>query len=90
MEERLELISRNRDKAVCVLLLLVLLPAETDPVLEKGCGKKNLGRPHSSNDSKVVFTLQTEIVAVYVGLSVIYIWETGLKLILEHLGDNES
>ena len=57
---------------------LILLPAETDPVPKEGCGKRNLGRPRSSGGSKIVLTLLTEVVAVYVGLSAIYVWGAGL------------
>ena len=57
---------------------LILLPAEADPVLEKRHGKENSGRPRSSSSSKVVLTLLTEVVAVYVGLSAIYVRGAGL------------
>ena len=56
---------------------LVLLPAETNLVPEERCGKRNLGRPCSSNGSKIVLTLLTEVVTVYVGLSAVYVRETG-------------
>ena len=58
--------------------LLVLLPAETDLVPVKGRGKKNPGKSHSYRGSKIVLTLLTEFVAVYMGLFVVYIWEAGL------------
>ena len=57
---------------------LVLLPAEADPVPEKGRGKGNLDRPRSSGGSKVVLTLLTKVVAIHVGLSAVYVWEAGL------------
>ena len=69
---------------------LVLLLAETDPVPEEECSKKNLGRPHSSSGSKVVLTLLTEVIAVYVGLFTVYVREAGLQLLLGHLGNDES
>ena len=89
-EEGFELVPRDRDRAVSVSLPLVLLPAKADPVSEEGRGKGNSGRPRSSSGSKVVLTLLTEVVAVYVGLSAIYIRGTGLQLLLEHLGDDGS
>ena len=89
-EERLELVLRDRDRAVRVSPLLVLLPAETDPILEEGCGKRNLSRPRSSSGNKIVLTLLTEVVAVHVGLSAIYIRGTGLQLFPGHLGDGRS
>ena len=72
------------------MFLLVLLPAEADPVPEERCGKENLGRLCSSNVSKVVLTLLTEVIAVYMGLSTVYVWGTGLQLLSGHLGDDGS
>ena len=69
---------------------LVLLATETDLVPEEGRGKKNLGRPRSSGGSKVVLTLLTEVVAVHVRLSAVYVQGAGLQLLLGHLGDNGS
>ena len=57
---------------------LALLPIEADPVLEEGRGKKNWGIPRNSSNSKIVLTLLTKVVAVYVKLSAVYIWGTGL------------
>ena len=68
----------------------VLLPAEVDLVLEEGRGKENSGRPHSSCGSKVVLTLLTEVVAVNMGLSAVYVRGAGLQLLPEHLGDDGS
>ena len=52
---------------------LVLLPAEADPVPQERHGKGNPDRSRSSSGSKVVLTLLTEVVAVYVGLSTVYV-----------------
>ena len=70
--------------------LLVLLPLKADPVLEERHDKENLGKPCSSSGSKIVLILLTEVVAVHVGLSAIYVREVGLQLFLGHLGDNRS
>ena len=56
----------------------MLLPAETYPVLEERRGKKNLVSIRSSKNGKVILKLLTEIVAVHVGLSEIYIQGMGL------------
>ena len=80
-EKRLELISHNRNKSVCVMSPLVLLPTEADPVSEKRRGKKNLGKPRSSSNSKIVLTLLTEVIAVHVRIPAIYIRRTGLQLL---------
>ena len=69
---------------------LVLLPAEADLVLEEGRGKRNSGRPRGSSGSKVVLTLLTEVVAVHVGLSAVYVRGAGLQLLPGHLGDDRN
>ena len=58
--------------------LLVLLPAEANPVPEEGHCKEYLGRPRGSSSSKVVLTLLTEVVAVHMGLSAVYVRGTSL------------
>ena len=88
VKECLELVPRDRDRSVCVMSLLVLLPAEANPVPEEGRGKRNLGRLHSSSDSKVVLALLPEVVAVYMGLPAVYVRGTGLRLFLGRLGNN--
>ena len=90
LEECLELVPRNRDRGVCVMSLLVLLPAEADPILEERRGKGNPSRPRSSSGSKTVLTLLIEVVAVHVGLIAVYVRETGLQLLPECLGNDES
>ena len=89
-EEYLKLVPRDRDRGVVVMFLLVLLPAEADPVLEKRRGKENLGRLRSSDGSKVVLTLLPKVVAVHVRLFVVYVRGAGLQLLPGHLGDDGS
>ena len=72
------------------MFLLIPLPAEANPVPEEGRGKGNSGRPHSSSDSKIVFTLLTKVVAVYVRLSMVYIRGMGVQLLQEFLDDDVS
>ena len=72
-KECLEFVPGNRNKSVGVMSPLVLLPAEANPVPKKRRSKKDPGRPRSSSGSGIVLTLLTEVVAVHVGLSVIYI-----------------
>ena len=72
-EERLELFPRDRNRSVCVMSPLVLLPAEADPVPQERRGKGNPGRSRGSSGSKVVLTLLTEVVAVHVGLPAVYV-----------------
>ena len=69
---------------------LIPLLADAHLVPKKKRGKGNPDRPHSSNGSKVVFILLTEVVAVHVGLFAVYIWGASLQLLLGHLGDGGS
>ena len=77
MEKYFKCVLHNRDRAVCILLLIVLFPAETDPVPEERRGKKNLDKPYNSSASKIVLKLLTEVIVVYVGLFALYILEMG-------------
>ena len=90
MEERLELVLRHQNRVVCGSLPFILLLAENDPVPEEKRGISDPGRPHSSNGSKIVLTLLTEVVVIYVGLSVIYVQGTSFQLLPERLGDDGS
>ena len=90
MEEHLELVPRDRDKDICIMFPLILLPIEADSIPEEGCGKENPSRLRSSNSSNIVLILLTEVIAVHVGLSVVYVWETGLQLLSKYLGDDKS
>ena len=78
MDKRLEHIPRDWDRAIYVLLPLVLLPAETDLVPKERRSKKNLSRSCNFSDSKIVLILLTEVLAVYVGLFAVHVWGTGL------------
>ena len=77
-QQRLEFVSGDRDRGVGVISPLVLLPAEANPVPKKRCGKRDPRRPRSSSGSKIVFTLLTKVVAVYVRLSAVYVQEVSL------------
>lgn len=72
----LELILHDQDKAICVLLPLVLLSTEVNLAVEERHGKKNLVSFPSSSGSKVVFRLLTEVVAFYIELSIVYVQRT--------------
>ena len=87
-EECLELVLRDRDRGVCIMSPLVLPPTEAHLVPEEGRGKGNPGRPRSSSGSKIVVTLLIEVIAVYVGLSAIYVRGTGLQLLLRYLSND--
>ena len=89
-EERIKLVPHDRNGSLCVMSPFVLLPAEADPVLKERHSKGNLARPRSSGGSKVVLTLLTDVVAVYAGLSAIYVRGAGFQLFSGHLGDNGS
>ena len=65
-EERLEFVPGDRDRGIGVMSPLVLLPSEANPIPKKRCGKRDPGRPRSSSGSKIVLTLLTKVIAVYV------------------------
>ena len=65
-EECLEFVLCDRDGDFGVMSPLVLQPAEAHPVSQERRGKGNPGRSRSSSGSKIVLTLLTEVVAVYV------------------------
>ena len=69
---------------------LVLLPAEGDLVPQEGYCKGNPGRSRSSSDSKIVLTMLTEVVAVHMGLSAVYVRVMGLQLLPRCLGNDGS
>lgn len=79
MEERFKLIPKDRDKAVCVISLIILLPADADLVPKKRCNKRNFVSSRSPSGSEIVLKLLTEVITVYVRLYAIYIWRTGLQ-----------
>ena len=89
-EKRLELVPGNQDRAVCVSLPFILLLAETDPIPKERYGKGNLVSSRSPSGSKIVLTLLTEVVAVHVRLFAVYVWGTGLQLLLGRLGDDRT
>ena len=89
-EERLELVSRDQDRIVCVMSPLILLPAKADLIPEERRDKGNPGRPRSSSDSKIVLALLTEVVVVHVGFSIVYAREMGLQLLPRCLGNDGS
>ena len=72
-EECIELISCDWDRVIYVLSLLILLLIQTDPVSKKRHDKRNPVSSYSSNSSKVVFTLLTEVLTVYMRFSTIHI-----------------
>ena len=87
VKKRLELVSHNWDKSLYIIYPLVLLLAETDPVLEEEHGKGNPVSSRRFSGSEIVFTLLKKVRIVYIGLSAIYIWGIGLQwLILRVFG----
>ena len=73
MEERLELILNDQDKAVCVLFLFLLLPAEVDLVLKEESNKRNSVGTFGFGSGKVILILLTKVIAFYLGFTKIYI-----------------
>lgn len=73
VKEYLKLVSYNRDKIVFILFPLQLLLVKANPVPKKRCSKKNLVSILSSNGSKIILTLLTEIIVFYVKFSAILV-----------------
>lgn len=85
VEKSLELIPRDWNKAVYILLSLILLLLEPDPVLEKKQGKRNFVSLPSYRSSKVVFILLTKVVSLHMRLFAIHIRETGFQRFISRL-----
>ena len=64
--KRLEFLPGRWNQSFIIQLLLVLLPAETDAVLEKRCSKKYVVRSFCSGSSKMVLILLTEVVTGHI------------------------
>ena len=69
--------SHDRDRYVYVLFPVVLLPVEADLVPEERRGKKNLVSSLNSSGGKLIVILLTDIFALHVRLSAVYVWRTG-------------
>lgn len=78
-KECFELVPRDRDRAVYILSLLILLPPEANLIPDERHGKKNLVSPRSSNNRTIVVTLLTEVVTIYIRLSAVHVQGTGLQ-----------
>ena len=90
LKECLELVLHNRGRGLGVMSPLVLLPAEADLIPQERLGKENPGRSYSSSSSKIVLLLLTEVVAVHVRFSAVYVRGTGLQLLPGCLDNNGS
>lgn len=84
-EKRLKLVPRNWNRAIYILFLLTLLSVEVDLIPQEQHGTKNPVSFCSFSNSKVVFTLLTEVIAVYIGHSTIHIQGTNLQKLIEGL-----
>ena len=78
-EKHFKLILHDQDRAFCILFLLVLLLAETDLFLKKEYSKKILVKAFGSVDGKVIFILPTKVVAFYIELIAIHVWDAGFQ-----------
>lgn len=91
MEKHFKLVLYNWDRAIFIFFLLVLLLTKADLVLKEGCSKKNPVKAFSFGSSKVILTLLTEVIAFYIGFSVIYVYLAGFqRLVLGLLRGSES
>lgn len=69
-----------RDNQIfAIVLLLVLLPAEADLILEEVCYKRDMVRSLCSGNGKIIFTLLIEVVAGHMVITTINVRKTGLE-----------
>ncbi len=81
MEELLELVPRDRNRAFYFYLPLMLLPAEVDSILEKGGSKRNSVGPGGSARDKMVFALLIEVITLHVRPTALDVRGLGLELV---------
>ena len=70
-KEGLKLFLRDRDCALSLMLLFVLLPTEVDAMTHERCCKTNAVGVFGSGGGKVVLTLLAEVIVFHVGLTTI-------------------
>ena len=70
-KEDLELLPRDKDCALGLVLPLILLPTEVNTVTQEGCYKGNTVGALGPGGSKVILTLLAEVTAFHVGLTTI-------------------
>ena len=78
-EKYLELVLRDRDKAVYILFLLILLLAKTDLILKERHNKENLVNNFNFSNGKVILTLLIKVVAFYIEFTVGHVQGTGVQ-----------
>ena len=78
-EKGLEFILSKESSSVAINLGLVLLPAKVDPILEERGRKRNTLGPRSTGHVKMVLALLTEIIALYIQVSIIQVGVMGLE-----------
>ncbi len=59
----------------------MLLLAEVDLILQKKSCKQNSDWPNSSADGKIVLTLLTKVITLYVGPTAVNVWGLGLEFV---------
>ena len=64
----LELLPSNRDCALSLMFLLILLQTEVDAVMQERCCKENMVGALSSGGSKMILTLLAKVIVFHVGL----------------------
>ena len=78
-EKSFEFIPSKESNLVALNLGLVLLPAEVDPIPKKRGRKENTLGPRGTGRVEMVFALLTEIVALYMQVSIILVGVTGFE-----------
>ena len=70
-KEGLEVLPRDRNCALGLVLPLVLLPTEVNAVTQERCCKENTVGAFGPGDGKVILTLLAEVIAFHMGLTTI-------------------
>ena len=78
----LELFPSDRDCALSLMFLLVLLSTEVDAVMQKRCCKVNMVEVFGPSNSKMILTLLTKVIIFYVRLTTIDVRGFGLQWLL--------
>lgn len=55
----------------------MLVPAEVDSIAEEADCKNGAVGASSSSNSKMIFTLLTKVITLYIKLTIVEVWEPG-------------
>ena len=79
LQESLELCPGNRGKFLTSIAIFVLCPVHTNIPTKKGSCKGGPIEPSSPDGLEIIFASLTEVIAIYMGLTIIYLRYLSLK-----------